>query len=574
MVKLARYLKPFIPAILVVVVLVFLQSVAQLYLPNLMSNIVDIGIVEGNTSYILKTGWRMLLVTALGAVCMIAANFLSARTGAAYGVILREKVFERVSSFSLSEFDQIGTASLITRTTNDISQMQQVVIMGQRMALRMPSLLAGSIIMAVSKNASLSLMLLAVFPVLLLIIALVGSRGMVLFRSLQTKLDHLGLVLREHLMGIRVIRAFNRTPYEAKRFTEANADLTDTAIRVHRLMAILQPIFFLIFNFITIAVLWFGGLRVNSGSMQVGDLMAFIQYAAQIWSSLMMLSMMFVMLPRAQVSAARINEVLDMMPQILDPLQPRTSPQRGHLEFKNVSFSYPGAEQPALSDISFRAESGQVTAIIGGTGSGKSTLLNLIVRFYDVARGGIFVGGTDIRELSQAELRGLIGLVPQTALLFSGTVADNIRYGKENASKEEVEEAARIAQASNFIGSMPGAFEAPVSQGGTNVSGGQKQRLAIARALIRRPQIYLFDDSFSALDFKTDARLRAALKQETTAATVLIVAQRVSTVMDADQIIVLDEGRIVGKGSHRRLLQSCIVYREIVASQLSEEELA
>lgn len=574
MMKLFRYLKPFALSILAISLLVFLQAISELYLPNLMSEIVDIGVVNGDTSFILQVGLRMLLVAALGAACMVVAAYLSARTSTAFGNVLRERMFARVSDFSLHEFDAIGNASLITRTTNDIMQMQQVIMMGLRMVLRAPMMLIGGMVMAVSKNARLTMLLLAIFPVLAIVMWLVGSRGMPLFRALQSKLDKLNLVLREYLTGIRVIRAFNRTPYEADRFAAANSDLTNTAIRVHRLMAIINPIFLLMFNFMTIAIIWFGGIRIDQGTMQVGDLMAFVQYAMQILNSLIMLSMMFVMLPRASVSADRINEVLDTVSEIVDPEQPQIAVQHGQLKFENVTFSYPGAEQPAVENISFVAEPGATTAIIGGTGSGKSTLLNLIMRFYDVASGAVCVGGVDVRQLTQAELRAKIGLVPQTAVLFSGTVAENIRYGKEDATDSEIEEAARIAQASEFIAGMPDGFAATIAQSGTNISGGQKQRLSIARALVRRPEVYLFDDSFSALDFKTDAKLRAALKQATGNATVVIVAQRVSTVMDADQIIVLDEGRIVGLGRHQELLQSCPVYREIVVSQLSEEELA
>lgn len=574
MLKLTRYLKPYLLSIVAVAVLVFLQSISQLYLPNLMSEIVDVGIVSGDTNYILRVGARMLLVAALGAACTIGISYLSSRTAAAFGSDLRLHMFEKVSAFSLTEFDRFGNASLITRTTNDIMQMQQVVVFGLRMALMTPMMLVGGIIMALATNVKLTLSLAAIIPILAVIIGLVGSKGMPLFRAMQDKLDNLNRVLREHLTGIRVIRAFNRGTYEEQRFDEANLDLTQTAIRVNRLMAVIQPIFLLLFNFLAIAVLWFGSLRVDQGSLQVGSLMAFIQYAMLILNSLIMLSMMFVMLPRASVAAHRINEVLDTEPEITDPPVAKSPLRQGVIKFKDVSFSYPGAEQPALQDISFRAEPGQVTAIIGGTGSGKSTLLNLIMRFYDVSQGAVYVDGVDVRQLTQADLRSRIGLVPQTAVLFSGSVAENIRYGKEDATAAQVEAAARIAQASEFISVMPGGYEATVAQGGTNLSGGQKQRLSIARALVRRPHIYLFDDSFSALDYKTDAKLRAALKQEKGQATVVIVAQRVSTVMDADQIIVLDEGRIVGKGRHRELLTSCPVYREIVASQLSEEEMA
>jgi len=574
MLKIARHLKPYLLAIVAVAILVFLQSISQLYLPNLMSEIVDVGIVRGETGLILRVGARMLLVAALGAVCTIGASYLSARISAAFGSDLRLRVFEKVTSFSLNEFDSIGTASLITRTTNDIMQMQQVVVLALRMALMIPMMLIGGIVMAVSTNPGLTLLLAAAIPVLALVMGLVGRKGIPMFRAIQAKLDRLNLVLREQLTGVRVIRAFNRGAFEERRFDEANQDLTQAVIRVNRLMAVINPVFLLLFNFMALTILWYGGLRVDQGSLQVGDLMAFIQYAMQILNSLIMLSMMFVMLPRASVAANRINEVLETVPEISDPLAPKKPERRGELEFRNVTFSYPGAEQAALRDISFRAEPGQVTAIIGGTGSGKSTLLNLIMRFYDVNAGAVYVDGIDVRQLTQAELRSHISYVPQTAVLFSGTVAENIRYGKADASESEVEEAARIAQAQEFIVGMAGGFEAAVAQGGTNLSGGQKQRLSIARALVRRPQIYLFDDSFSALDFKTDAKLRAALRQVTAEATVLIVAQRVSTVMDADQIIVLDQGRIVGKGRHRELLQRCSVYREIVASQLSEEELA
>ncbi|NLY54162.1 MAG: ABC transporter ATP-binding protein [Firmicutes bacterium] len=572
--KLFRYLKPFTAAIIAVFVLTFLQAISQLYLPNLMSQIVDIGIVNGDTAYILATGLRMLLVAAIGAACTISAGYLTARTGAGYGRTLRELVFERVEEFSLYEFDKIGTASLITRTTNDITQMQQVVMMLLRMTLRAPMMFVGGIIMAVSKDARLSLLLIGALPTIAFTLWLISVKGMPMFRAMQTKLDKLNLILRENLTGIRVIRAFNRNQYEHDRFNDANYDLTSTAVRVNRLMAIMNPIINLTFNFMTLAIIWYGGIRIDGGNLQVGDLMAFVQYAMQILSSLMMITMIFVMLPRAAVSAARINEVLDTVPAVVDPLVGEEPTQRGYLEFRNVTFSYPGAEQPAVQNISFQAGPGETTAIIGGTGSGKSTLLNLIMRFYDVDSGSILVGGVDVREMKQADLRAKIGFVPQQAVLFTGTVADNIRYGKEDATDAEVEAAADIAQAAEFITGMPAGFDSLIAQGGTNVSGGQKQRLSIARALVRRPEIYLFDDSFSALDFRTDARLRAALKNETRDATVIIVAQRVSTVMDADRIIVLQDGRIVGMGRHRELLATCSVYRDIVASQLSEEELA
>jgi ATP-binding cassette subfamily B protein len=396
-----------------------------------------------------------------------------------------------------------------------------------------------------------------------------------MFKSLQKKLDKINLVLRENLIGIRVIRAFNRQEIERVRFTETNRDYTDTAIKVNKIMAAMQPIMMLFMNITSVAIIWFAGLRIDAGKMELGDMMAFLQYAMQIMFSLIMVSIMYVMVPRAQASAARINEVLDMTPEINNPKQPRKADQQsGFVEFKDVTFSYPGAEEPAIKNISFAAKPGEITAIIGGTGSGKSTLISLIPRFYDIDSGNILVDGVDVREMTQSDLREKIGFVPQTAVLFTGTIEENIKYGKDNATDDEVKHAAEVAQAKTFISEMKDGYDSPISQGGTNVSGGQKQRLSIARALIRNPEIYIFDDSFSALDFKTDARLREALKKETVHSTVIIVAQRVSTVMEADRIIVLDDGQIVGMGPHRELLNTCEVYREIVSSQLSEEEIA
>ena len=575
MLKLFRFLKPYTVPIAAVLVLVFFQSLSELYLPNLMSDIVDTGIVKGNTSFIMGTGAKMLLVAILGTLCSIISSYLSSRIAAGYGRDLRSTLFERVESFSLHEFDKIGTASLITRTTNDITQLQQVWVMALRMMVSAPMMCIGGIIMAVSKDPKLSLILVAVVPVLAVTIFAIAVKGVPIFKTLQTKLDKLNLVVREGLIGIRVIRAFNRTDVENKRFDNASLDLTSTAIKVNRIMALLMPAMMLILNLTTIAIIWFGGIRIDAGSMQVGDLMAFIQYVMQIMFSLIMVSMMFVMIPRASASAERINGVLDMTPEITDtknPEEPKN--KKGYLEFKDVTFSYPGAEQPALKNISFSAGPGEVTAVIGGTGSGKSTLISLIPRFYDVDSGCVLVDGLDVRKMTQESLRVRIGFVPQSTILFKGTIEDNIRFGKENATDEEIRKAVEAAQAIEFIAEMKEGFKSDISQGGTNVSGGQKQRLSIARALVRRPEIYVFDDSFSALDFKTDARLRAALKKETAAATVILVAQRVSTVMDADRIIVLEDGKIVGIGNHRELIKNCEVYREIVASQLSEEELA
>lgn len=560
-----------------VFLLVFLQSLSELYLPTLMADIVNIGILKGDTSYIVKLGGLMLLITAAGVVFSIAASYYSSTIAAGFGKRTRSKLFAHVENFSLQEFDKIGTASLITRTTNDVTQVQQVLIMMLRMMVMAPMMCIGGIIMAVSKDATLSLVFVVVVPILAGTIIFIGSKGVVLFKAMQIKIDKLNLVLREGLTGIRVIRSFNRTSFEQQRFERANKDLTDTAIKVNKVMAFMMPIMMLILNFSSVAILWFGSIRINNNDMQIGDLMAFLQYAMQILFSLIMVAMMFIMVPRASVSAVRINQVLEMQPDIQDAHDAENGVQRergGEVEFRHVTFSYPGAEKPALSEISFIAKSGETTAIIGGTGSGKSTLVNLIPRFYDIEAGSVLIDGDDVRLLSQQSLRAKIGYVPQQAVLFTGTISDNIRYGKEDATDDEVKHAAAVAQAASFIAEMPEGYNSIIAQGGTNVSGGQKQRLSIARALVRKPSIYIFDDSFSALDFKTDSQLRAALKEETQHAAVLIVAQRVSTVIQADKIIVLDEGAIAGIGSHQELMETSSVYREIVSSQLSEEEIA
>jgi ATP-binding cassette subfamily B multidrug efflux pump len=573
--KLISFLKPFKISVAFVLLLVFAQTFSELYLPTLMADIVDTGIVNGNIPYIINTGGFMLLIAAAGTLCSIGASFLASKTAAGLGRLLRSKVFSRVEDFSLQEFNQMGTATLITRTTNDINQIQTVTFMILRMMVSAPIMCLGGIFMAVSMDRPLSLLLLIAVPLIVLLVTFIMRHAIPLFKLMQIKLDRLNLVLRENLTGIRVIRAFNRISRERERFTAANRDLTDNAIRVNKLMAAMMPGMMLVMNFTIIAIIWFGSIRIDGGGMQVGSLMAFIQYATMILLSLVMMSMMFIMLPRAAASAVRINEILDIIPGIKDPdrvKQPDSD--KGCLEFKDVSFSFPGAEQPALSNISFTARPGETTAIIGGTGSGKTTLINLIPRFYDVSQGAVLIDGVDVREMSQESLRSKIGLVPQTAVLFSGSITENIRVGQEDASPDEVYAAAQTAQALEFITGMKNGFDSFIEQGGANVSGGQKQRLSIARAIVRRPDIYIFDDSFSALDFKTDARLRAALKEETRESTVLIIAQRVSTIMEADQIIVLENGQIAGKGSHKELLESCEVYREIVYLQLSEEELA
>lgn len=570
--KLITYLKPFRLAITVVVTFIFLQTLADLYLPTLMADIVDHGVVNQDIPYIWKIGGIMLIVSAIGVACSITASYFSARVATGFGRSLRNKIFSHVENFSLQEFNKIGTASLITRTTNDINQLQQVLIMVLRMMIMAPLMSIGGIVMAISRDAKLSLIFVVIIPILALAIFLIVRKGLPLFKAMQKKLDRLNLILRENLTGIRVVRAFNRIEHEKRRFGKANLELTDTAIKVNQIMALLMPLMMLTLNISTIAIVWLGGIRIDHGNMQVGDLMAFIQYAMLIMFSLMMMSMMFIMIPRASVSADRVNEVLEMEPEIVDPEIEKQSSKQGYVEYRNVTFSYPGAEKPVLSNISFQTGPGEVTAIIGGTGSGKSTLIHLLPRFYEIDSGMILIDGVDIREMTQENLRSKIGLVPQKAVLFTGSVADNIRYGNELATDEQVRHAAEIAQAAEFIAHLEDGYDSQISQGGMNVSGGQKQRLSIARALVRKPEVYIFDDSFSALDYKTDAKLRAALKAETQHATVLIVAQRVSTVMDADRIIVLHHGKIVGNGTHEQLLKTNAVYQEIVSSQLAEEE--
>lgn len=575
MLRLFRGLKPYSWSLVGVVLFLFAQSLAELYLPTLMSEVVNNGMMKGDTAYITQYGAYMLIVALASSLCSIVGSYLSSVIGVGFGRDTRNRVFSRVESYSLNEFNRIGTASLITRTTNDIVQVQTLLVIGLRFMVNAPIMCIGGIIMAYSRDTQLTLILAVVLPVMLAFILGVARNIVPLFKAMQIKLDKLNLVLRENLTGIRVIRAFNRLAGESRRFKTANRDLTDNAIRVNKIMAMMQPIMIILMNFTSIAIIWFGGLRISADNMQIGDMMAFLQYAMQIMFSIIMVTVMFVMVPRAEASAVRINEVLDTEAEIVDPAEVKTGcTEPGHVEFRNVTFSYPGAEEPAISNISFAARPGEVTALIGGTGAGKSTLINLIPRFYDVDEGCVLVDGVDVREMRQQALREKIGFVPQTPVLFSGTIADNIRYGKSDASDEEIRYAARIAQADDFISGLPDGYDAPVAQGGTNLSGGQKQRLSIARALVRKPGIYILDDSFSALDFKTDARLRAALKQETAHSTVIIVAQRVSTVMDANRIIVLDEGREVGMGTHRELLDSCPVYREIVLSQLSLEEIA
>ena len=575
MIKLFRFLKPFRALIALVLVMAILQTLANLYLPRLMADIVDKGIVRGDNDYILREGGIMLLITFGGAACAVVGAFFAARVSVGFGRVVRRNLFSHVESFSLHEYDTVSAASLITRTTNDTNQVQQVLVILLTMMVTAPLMAIGGIIMALSEDAPLAWILVVAVPILVIAIFILMKSAIPLFTSVQKKLDRLNLILDEGLTGTRVIRAFDRNAHEEQRFDVANTDLTNIAITVNRIVAALWPLMMLVLNISTVAIVWFGSIRIDNGEMRVGALIAFMQYAMQILFAMLMLSAMFIMLPRAAASATRINDVLAMTPGIEDAPEPEHAAQlNGYVEFDDVTFSYPGAEEPALSHISFRARPGQVTAIIGGTGAGKSTLISLIPRFYDVDSGQVLVDGVDVRKHAQEELRAKMGLVPQTAVIFSGTVAENIRYGNEKASDDEVRHAADVAQATEFITDMGDGFDSVIAQGGTNLSGGQKQRLSIARALVRKPEIYIFDDSFSALDYATDAKLRAALLQETTAATVLIVAQRVSTIMNADQILVLDEGHLVAIGTHRELMERSEVYREIVLSQLSAEEVA
>ncbi len=580
MFRLLRELKPFKLSIAVALLLILIRSLTELYLPTLSADMVNIGIVNGDIQYIRQVGSRMLIITATGILAFILAGYLSSRAAAGFARILRENVFTRVESFSLHEFDRFGTASLVNRTTNDITQVQNFVLFGLRMMIMAPMLSIGCLTLAFSRDATLTLVFVVVTPIIFAVISLIIRKGFPLFRAMQAKLDRLNLIVREGLTGIRVIRAFNRDEYEKERFKDANLDYAATGLRVNRIMGVMTPLITLIMNLAIIGIVWFGGIRIDLGLTNVGDLMALIQYSMQVMFSFIAISRIFLVIPRATASAARINEVLDTFPEINDisaeiqPERTEMETKRGHVEFKDVTFSYPEAERPVLSNISFRAAPGEITAIIGSTGSGKSTLVSLMLRLYDVDSGSILIDGVDVREMTQKSLRRLIGFVPQKTILFSGTILDNIRYGKEDAGEEEVTRAAETAQATGFISEMKDGFASVIAQGGKNISGGQKQRLSIARALLRKARIYIFDDSFSALDYTTEARLRTALSQEMARSTVFIVSQRVSTVRNADRIIVLEEGRVAGIGSHAELTATCHVYREIVASQLSEEEIA
>jgi ATP-binding cassette, subfamily B, multidrug efflux pump len=572
---LRQRLRPYWRQILLVMVLLLVQAIANLYLPTLNADIINNGVVTGDTAYILKAGAVMLVVTLVFVIAAIIGVYWGSKVAMGFGRDVRGALFRRVESFSQAEVNHFGTPSLITRTTNDVQQVQMVVLMMLNVVISAPIMAIGGIIMALRLNVPLSAVIVVAIPVMAVFIGLVLRSALPLFKSMQKKIDRINQVTREMLSGVRVIRAFDRTRYEEQRFDDANDDLTATTLKVNRLFALMLPTLTLILNLSTVAIMWFGSIQVADNGMPIGDLTAFLTYIVQILMAVLMATIMFVMVPRAAASAERIQQVLDARPSVVDPAEPAVDvPVRGLVEFQDVEFRYPGAEDPVLCGITFSARPGEVTAIVGSTGSGKTTLISLIPRFYDVTSGRVLVDGVDVRDMAQQDLWSRIGLVPQKAFLFSGTVASNLRDGDEQASDADLWRYLETAQGQEFVAEMPERLEAPVSQGGASVSGGQRQRLAIARALAKRAQIHIFDDSFSALDFTTDARLRAALKRETAAATVIIVAQRVGTIMHADRIIVLEDGSIAGMGTHDELMQTSATYREIVASQFGEGEVA
>ncbi len=572
---LRAYLRPYRKPIALLVALQFVQTCASLYLPTLNADIIDNGVVMGDTGYILGYGALMIAISLVQVVGNVGAVYFGARTAAALGRDLRAAVFDRVQSFSAREVGGFGAPSLITRTTNDVQQVQMLALMTFTLMVSAPIMCVGGIVMALGLDVPLSGVLVGVVPVLAICVTLIVRRLRPLFRAMQERLDTVNRVLREQITGNRVIRAFVRDEYEQQRFRKANADLTEVSLGTGNLLALMFPVVMTVVNLSSIAVVWFGAHRIDSGGMQIGDLTAFLAYLMQIVMSVMMATFMFMMVPRAEVCAERVQEVLGTRSSVVPPKAPVTELRRhGHLELRGAGFRYPGAEEPVLRNVELVARPGETTAVIGSTGSGKSTLLSLVPRLVDATEGEVLVDGVDVRTLDPNVLARVVGLVPQKPYLFAGTVATNLRYGNPDATDEELWHALEVAQAREFVSALEGGLDAPISQGGTNVSGGQRQRLAIARTLVQRPEIYLFDDSFSALDYATDAALRAELGRETAEATVVIVAQRVATIRDADRIIVLDEGRVVGVGRHHELMADNETYREIVLSQLTEAEAA
>lgn len=573
MIKLAKRMSFW--AVAGAVLFMIVQVVSDLYLPTLTSDIINNGVAKGDVDYIWSVGFKMLGFSLISIAAATGNVFLAARQSQKLGKTLRSDIYDKVTNFSNDEFDEIGTSSLITRTTNDVIQIQNVVMMFLRMMIMAPIMLIGASFLAYSKDGKLTQIFIIVLPVLAIFIGVIMFFAVPLFKAMQKKTDKLNLVFREGLTGIRVIRAFNRSKSETERFDEANKDYTDTSIKVNTIMSFMLPIMTFVMSATNIAIIWYGGHYIGDGTLEVGNLIAFMTYAMQILMSFMMLAMVFIFIPRGQASAVRINEVLNMDSKIKDPENavPVPSEKQGTLDFNHVDFRYTGAEKLALKDIDFHGKNGQTIAIIGGTGSGKSTLSNLLGRFYDIESGSIEINGVDIRQMKQHDLRDAVGYVPQKAMLFTGTIRENLKYGKPDATDEEIWHALEIAQSKDFVAALPDGLDSYVEQGGGNFSGGQKQRLCIARALVKRPDIYVFDDSFSALDFKTDAALRKALKPETKEAVVVLVAQRISTVIDADIILVLDEGSIVGMGTHEELKDSNETYQEIIHSQLRGEEI-
>jgi ATP-binding cassette subfamily B protein len=576
LIKLVRnFLAPYRGPLTVVVALQFIGTVMALYLPSLNADIIDKGVVTGDTGYIMRIGAVMLVVALVQVLCTVGAVWFGARTAMGFGRDVRASIFQRVGTFSQREVQHFGAPSLITRETNDVQQVQMLVLMSCTLMVMAPIMMVGGIVMAIHVDVGLSWLVAVTVPVLALALSVIVTRMVPSFRKMQSRIDEVNRLLREQITGVRVVRAFVREPLETERFSDANADLTAVATRTGRYQALMFPTVMLVANVASVGVLWFGGHRVDSGAMQIGALTAYLSYLMQIVMSVMMGTFMMMMIPRSAVCADRVMEVLDTTTSVPTPDDAVVElPERGMLRLEGVEFSYPGADQPVLRDLTFDAEPGQTVAVIGSTGAGKSTLVNLVPRLFDVTCGTLAVGGVDVRRLEPELLWSKLGLVPQKAYLFSGTVRSNLLHGKPDATDEELWDALRISQADDFVRAMPEGLDAPIAQGGTNVSGGQRQRLAIARAVVRRPQIYLFDDSFSALDLATDARLRAALRPVTRDATVLIVAQRVSTIRDADLILVLEDGVVVGRGRHHDLLETCETYQEIVASQLSAEEAA